>query len=726
MTHFKLIKQTDMMSCGPTCLAMISQHYGRHFRQDFIETLCAIGKHGVSLFNLSQAAEKLGFRTLGVKLTTKQLAEHGDKPCILHWDDQHFVVAYKTKKNTFSIADPQYGKSRINQQQLEQHWVKNQDRQGFALLLEPTDHFYTADSETAEESVAAQPLGIWAKLKQHKKLLIQLVIGVLAITLINLIIPFLSQSLIDQGVALKDHKFIYLILIAQLVFIISRTSIEFIRSWILLHISTRINISILADFLLKMMRLSLSYFDRKNTGDILQRIADHERIEQLLTSHSLNTFFSLINLLVFGVVLWIYSGQIFLAFVIGSTLSLTWPLLFLHRRKHLDNEKFVHASKHQNHMLHIIHGMPEIKINQAETKKKWQWEKIQVNLFNIKSRLLMLEQGQQAGTILINEIKNIVIIFFSAQLVISGDITLGMLVAISFILGQLNAPIDQLLSFIPILQDAKLSFRRLTEIQNEPDESTQNPYQVKQLTGDISISNLTFAYPGFSPVLKDITLRIPAQKTTAIVGESGSGKTTLLKLLLKFYAPDSGVIEYGGMDVEHLPAELIRNQSGVVFQDGHVFDDTIAANVALSGATIDQQKLMHALTMANLLDDINKLPLKWQTVIGQNGQINLSKGQQQRLMIARSIYQDPAYLFYDEATSALDANNEKMIQNNLDVFVKNRTAVIIAHRLSTVRNADQIVVLKHGAVVESGNHDTLISQRGDYYYLVKNQLELGT
>lgn len=727
MKYLKLIKQTDMMSCGPTCLAMVSKYYGRSFRQDFIETLCAIGKQGVSLFNLSQAAEKIGFRTLGVKLTTEQLLEQGDKPCILHWDNQHFVVAYKSKKNKFTIADPQHGKTTIDQNHLKKHWVKNTDQQGFALLLEPSDGFYTShtDEQNTEQNKSTANISIFHKLSQYKKLIFQLILGIFAVTLINLIIPFLSQSLIDQGVSMKDHTFIYLILIAQLVFIISRTSIEFIRSWILLHISTRVNISILADFLMKMMRLPLAYFDRKNTGDILQRIADHERIEQLLTSHSLNTLFSLLNLFVFGFVLWIYSSQIFLAFLIGSSLSLAWPLLFLKRRKHLDNDKFIQSSKHQNHMLHMIHGMPEIKINQAETKKKWQWESIQVGLFKTKSRLLMIEQSQQAGTILVNEIKNIIIIFLSAQLVISGELTLGMLVAISFILGQLNAPIDQLLSFLPVLQDAKLSFRRLTDIQNEADEDDNNPYSLQEVSGDIAIKNLSFAYPGFADVLQDITLQIPANKTTAIVGESGSGKTTLLKLLLKFYPNTSGHISYGDIDSNNIPAHILREQVGVVFQDGHVFDDTIAANVALSGEMVNQKRLIHALTMANLINDINRLPLKWNTIIGQNGQISFSKGQQQRLMIARSIYKDPSYLFYDEATSALDANNEKQIQQNLNSFLANRTAIIIAHRLSTVKNADQIVVLKQGKIVEKGNHETLIKQQGDYFHLVKNQLELG-
>ncbi len=726
MKKIKLIKQTDTMNCGSTCLSMVSQFHGRSYSQEFLNKLCALGKKGISLLNISKAAEKIGFRTLGVKLSVEDLFSKAPMPCILHWDNQHYVVAYGASRNKIQIADPQHGKTSLNTKELLQHWKKTDANEGFALLLEPTESFH---SNEYDDQIDVKDFSgfknILSKVFLYRSLIVQLVIGLIAVTIINLIIPFLSQSLIDQGVSKKDLSFINLILIAQLVFIFSRTIIEFIRSWILLHISTRVNISIIADFLLKLMRLPLSFFDKKNTGDILQRIADHDRIEQLLTSHSLNTLFSLMNLIVFGIVLSVYSAQIFLVFFIGSLMSIIWPILFLRKRKILDAQKFGHQSDHQNYLIQLIHGMGEIKINQADTKKKWQWEKIQLGLYKVKSKLLKIEQLQQTGTVLINEMKNIFVIFIAAKLVISGEITIGMLVAITYILGQLNGPIEQLLSFIPLLQDGKLSLQRLTDIQQQKEEDESNKFNITTVSGDIRIKSLSFAYPGFNSVLKDINLTIYENKTTAIVGESGSGKTTLLKLVLKSYELDNGSIEIGNIDLQNIPASILREKCGVVFQDGFIFDDTIAANVALDGLSIDYPKLENALKIANLLDDINRLPNKVETIIGQNGQINLSKGQQQRLMIARSIYKNPSYLFYDEATSALDANNEKVIQENLNKFLKHRTAIIVAHRLSTVKNADQIVVLKQGEIVESGNHQELTQLKGHYYHLVKNQLELG-
>jgi ATP-binding cassette subfamily B protein len=726
MKNFKLIKQIDMMNCGSACLSMVAISHGKNYSQQFLNNLCEIGKKGVSLLNINKAAEKIGFRTLGIKIKAEDLFSQLSSPCILHWDNNHYVVAYKSNRNKIKIADPKLGKLTLTKQEFLKHWSKTDEHEGFALLLEPTDMFYSSELDSQNDfQDYSRFKNITNKILEFKPLIIQLIIGLFAITVINLFIPFLSQSLIDQGVSKKDLSFINLILIAQLVFIFSRTIIEFIRSWILLHISTRVNISILADFLLKLMRLPLSYFDKKNTGDILQRISDHDRIEQLLTSHSLNTIFSLLNLIVFGIVLFIYSVNIFLVFCVGSILSILWPILFLQKRKKLDIDRFGQSSTHKNYLMQLIHGMPEIKLNQADTKKKWQWEKIQISLYNVKTRLLKIEQFQQAGTVLINEVKNILIIFISAKFVIDGEITIGMLVAITYILGQLNGPIEQLLSFIPVLQNGKLSLQRLTDIQLQDEEDESNKFNITDISGDIEIKNLSFSYPSFQPVLQDINMVIKQNQTTAIVGESGSGKTTLLKLLLKFYDLDNGDIQIGDMNINNIPTSLYRAHCGVVFQDGYIFDDSIAANVALDGEAIDYIKLEESLKMANLLDDIERLPLKVQTIIGQNGQINLSKGQQQRLMIARSIYKNPKYLFYDEATSALDANNEKTIQENLDKFLDNRTAVIIAHRLSTVKNADQIVVLKHGSIVEKGTHTSLTKLKGHYYNLVKNQLELG-
>jgi ATP-binding cassette subfamily B protein len=727
MMFFKAHRQTDQMNCGSTCLAMICRHHGKLFSNEFLENLCQIGRQGLSMLNLKKAAASLGFRTLGVKLTVDQFIEQAQTPCILHWENQHYVVAYKTTAKKIKIADPELGKRTLSREEFSQHWQKTTDQQGYALLLEPTDAFYQQTEPGIDEQANNhQFANIINQLKPHRSLLWQLLMGIFAVTLINLIIPFLSQALIDQGVGQMDHQFITVILLAQLTFVFSRTVVEFIRSWILLHISTRINIAILAGFLLKLMRLPLSYFDKKNQGDILQRMGDHQRIEQLLTSHSLNTLFSLLNLLVFGVVLWIYNALVFWVFFASTVLALLWPLLFLKKRKVIDARKFQLSGDHHNFLLQLIHGMPEIKMNQADGHKITHWYQLQQKLFHSKSGLLKTEQFQQVGTVLINEVKNVLVIFLAAKLVISGQITIGTLVAITYIMGQLNGPIDQLLNFIPTLQNASLSLQRLNEIQNLETESTQPSLSAEGISGDLKVRKLNFAYPGFDPVLHDVSLTVKGGHVTALVGASGSGKSTLLKLLLKFYPPDSGGLHLGAHDYRQLSAEQLRSAVSVVFQDPFIFDDDIAANVVVNGAKADPERLTQALKMANLYDEIDRLPQKWHTVIGQNGQYNLSKGQQQRLMIARAVYSDPEYLFFDEATSALDATNEKIIQENLSRFMKNRTALIIAHRLSTVKRADQIIVMKQGRVVETGRHEELVSRKSHYYELVKNQLELGS
>ncbi len=677
---------------------------------------------------LSNAAENLGFRTLGTKLDFNTFKKEAPLPCIVHWKQDHFAVVYKIKNDQVYMSDPAVGLLKYTKEQFINCWIgHNADEtnlEGIALLVEPTPKLYQSNFED-KKSFNLRFISTY--LFQYKRLLVQLVIGLLAASALQLVLPFLTQNIVDVGIQNQDLDFIYLILIAQLFLFFGKTAIDVIRSWILLHVSTRINISLISDFFIKLMNLPISYFDVKMTGDILQRINDHKRIEKILTSSSLNVLFSLLNLLVFGVVLALYNLQIFGIFFIGSILYFLWIIIFLSKRKKLDYKRFSQVSIEQSSVIELVNGMQEIKLHNAEKKKRWAWEHVQARLYKVSIEGLALEQYQSVGSSFINELKNILIIVLSATLVIKGELTLGMMMAISYIVGQLNAPVTQLISFIKELQDAKISLDRLGEIHNREDEQqidSEKNIEI-QPDQDIKLDKTTFRYPGTDVnVLKDLEMTIPANKVTAIVGVSGGGKTTLMKLLLKFYEPKSGNILIGNSDLNSFSNQTWRDQCGAVMQEGYIFNDTIAGNVAIGDEIIDKQKLVEALEVANLRDFVESLPRAYSTKVGMEG-TGLSTGQKQRLLIARAVYKNPKFLFFDEATSALDANNEKTIMENLNRFFQNKTVVVIAHRLSTVKNAHQIVVLDNGSVIETGNHKELVALKGAYFELVKNQLELG-
>lgn len=706
---------------------MIAKHYGKVINTQQLRDLSETTREGSSLLGLSEAAESLGFRTLGVKLSLEKL-EEAPLPCILHWNNEHYVVLHKIKKGTLHIADPAHGKITYKHTEFIQHWIGNnasaKTEEGIALLLEPTPLFYSEDYEEDE----AFGFGFISKyVLKYKRFIVQLIIGLLAGSLLQLILPFLTQSIVDVGIQNQDIHFVYLILFAQLFLYLGKASLEIIRSWILLHLSTRINISLVSDFFIKLMKLPISYFDVRMTGDLLQRINDHKRIEQILTTSSLNVLFSFFNLIIFSFVLAYYSLQIFTIFIIGSVLYFGWVLFFFKKRKELDYKRFSQLGQEQSKVIELINGMQEIKLHNAERRMRWNWEFLQARLFKIATKSLTLEQTQSVGSNLINELKNMSITILSATLVISGDITIGIMLAITYIVGQLNGPITQLISFMRDLQDAKISLDRLGEIHNM--ENEENPADEK-LTDipqdkDLELNNISFRYTGaLEPVIKDLSLTIPANKTTAIVGTSGSGKTTLMKLLLRFYNIDKGDIKLGSFNLDTISQSAWRDHCGVVMQEGYIFNTTIAKNIAVGEDFVDKTKLAHAIEVANIQDYIEALPLGVNTKIGAEG-TSLSTGQKQRLFIARSVYKNPKLLFFDEATSALDANNEKIIMQNLNTFFADKTAVVIAHRLSTVKNAHQIVVLEQGRIVEVGNHQQLVAKKGNYYHLVKNQLELG-
>lgn len=729
MKKFIHYKQHDVMDCGPTCLKMIFKYYGKSISLQKLRDRCEISKEGVSLLGISKCAESFGFRTQGVKLSLNQLKNEVEFPCILHWEQKHFVVLVKILKKKssnyiYQIADPSKSIIELNENEFKDKWLHNKHSEGVALLLEPTPTFSNEDEEDISEQLGFKIL--LSYLLKYKKYLLQVILGLILGSMLQLVFPFLTQAIVDVGISNQNLSFIYLIISAQLLLFFGKLSVEFIRSWILLHISSRINISIISDFLIKLMKLPISFFDTKMIGDIMQRINDHERIEIFLTNSTLNILFSLINLLIFGIVLGIYNIKIFFVFLISSIIYLAWIFFFLKRRKKIDYKRFDLLSKNQSKIIQLISGIQEIKLNNSEQSKRWEWERIQAKLFKTNIQNLSLNQYQQAGANFINEGKNILITMLSAIAVINGEITIGAMLAIQYIVGQLSGPIDQLVHFVQITQDAKISLDRLNDIHQQSDEEPISKlFDNSPITSNtLVLSNITFNYPGNQlPVLKDLNLEIPDGKVTAIVGMSGSGKTTLLKLLLKFYEPTFGSIYVGDKRLYNIRNDIWRSKCGVVLQDGYIFSDTISKNIAVSDEFPNMEKLEKAIKIANIEDYISSLPLGLNTIIGTEG-IGLSQGQRQRLLIARSVYKSPEFIFLDEATNSLDANNESKINMNLQNFFIGKTVVIVAHRLSTVKNADKIVVLKAGKIIETGTHNQLLSNKSDYYELVKNQLEL--
>lgn len=732
-------KQLNAMDCGPTCLRMVAKYYGRHYNAEGIRHTAGLGKEGVSLLGISEAAEKIGFRSRGVQLSYDQLTKEAHLPCILHWKQNHFIVllpspAWKSRRKV-RVADPAKGILSYTREEFMPLWAGTRNEGGewigTALLLEPTPRFYEEKGE--RENKLSWSI-VFQYLRQGRWQMIQVFIALLVTSLLQLIFPFLTQSIVDIGINTQNLQYITIVLIAQLMLVFSRTIIDFTRSRLLLHVSIIANLSILSDFWIKLTRLPISYFDSHHTGDTLQRIGDHKLIQNFLTGSALNTLFSLFNFVIFAVVLAMYNIELFLVFAAGSTLYFIWVQLFLRVRRKINYRTFHISARENNATLQLVQGMQEIRLHNAERQKRWEWENIQAGIFKLNFRTLTYSQFQQAGGMLINQGKDVVITFLVARLVIQGDLTLGTMLAIQYIIGQLSSPIEQFVSFIQSAQDAKISMERLNEIHQLKDEEDEEAVYITHLPEykGICMNDLSFSYPGAGnrPVLENIQLEIPEGKVTAIVGVSGSGKTTLLKLLLRFYDQYRGEIKVGatvsapGMNFRHISPSFWRKQCGAVLQDGYIFNDTIARNIAVGSELPDYSRLMSCCRTANILSFIESLPNGFNTQMGTEG-VGVSQGQKQRLLIARAIYKDPQYLFFDEATNALDANNEKAIVENLQEFFEGRTVVIVAHRLSTVRNADKIIVLHEGAIVEEGTHAYLSGRKGRYYELVKNQLELG-
>ena len=732
MRKITIIFQHDSMQCGIACLQMVCKYFGREYSLDSLSKLCFATTEGVSMLGINEAANTLGLHTISARVTTTMLGK-APLPSILHWDQNHFVVLYKVKKGKkFYVADPGKGLVTYGLDEFKQHWIStksNGEDKGIAMFLETTPAFFTYKMEDEVHIKEKRSFRfLFGYVKKYRKYFGQIILGLIVGSLLQLVLPFLTQSIVDVGIKNQDIGFVWLILLGQLMLTVSRTAIDFIRRWLLLHISLRINISLVSDFFIKLLKLPMSFFDTKLMGDLMQRMNDHSRVNNFLTQQTLNITFAMLTFVVFSVVLFFYNKLVFVIFLLGSILYGAWMTLFLKRRKVLDYELFEQQAINNNKTYEFITSMQEIKLQDCEQRRRWEWEDTQADLFGVQMKSLKLQQTQEAGSIFINEVKNIIITVVAATAVIHGQMTLGMMLAVQYIIGQLNSPVEQLMNFFYSLQDVKISLERINEIHQMDDENGKVGLQtsIEDKSEGIDIKDIMFKYDphALRKTIDDVSIHIPQGKVTAIVGASGSGKTTLIRLMLGYYPVLEGTINIGNTDINKLNKKWWRRQCGVVMQDGVIFSESIARNIAVDDGDIDKERLLKAAEIACIKDYVMALPLKFNTKIGRDG-VGLSQGQKQRILIARAVYKNPDYIFLDEATNSLDANNERSIVENLDKFYKGKTVVIVAHRLSTVKNADQIVVIDHGKVVEIGNHESLTAKRGAYYNLVKNQLELG-
>lgn len=727
--QFPFLKQLDSMGCGSACIGMICRFYGLKIPYAEINGKLKASSEGVSILGIERVLGYYGFESSAVLVSEKGLPEL-TLPTILHWNQNHFVVLYRITKDAeqFYIADPGKGKSRISREEFLSHWASTElenQKAGVAISIIPGNNFIDISRENKSRRSTGNFLNRYFKGFKNKffKIALCLLLG----CVLQLILPFLTQSIVDVGIHDSDIGFIWLVLLGELMIITGRTLTDFLRKRILLKVSMKININMVRDFFIKLLKLPMSFFDTKLMGDLLQRISDHSRVQTFLSTQCLGILFSLMSFVVFGAVLLIYNGLIFSVFILGSVIYGLWLAFFLKRRKIIDYELFEQQSLNQQKTYQFVTSMQEIKLQNCENRRLEEWENTQTNLFGILLKALQLQQSQETGSVFINEIKNIIITVLAATTVINGQMSLGAMLAIQYIIGQLNSPVNQLMAFIYSLQDVKISLERINEVHCGKDEESDG-HQLKTFGQDkgISLKNVCFRYnpDSLKPTIDSISLEIPEGKTTAIVGASGSGKTTLIKLMLGYYPLDSGNITISGKNINDYNLKWWRKQCGVVMQEGVIFSESIERNIAVGDEDVDKDRLEEAARTACIHNYVESLPLGYNTIIGREG-AGLSQGQKQRILIARAVYKKPDFIFLDEATNSLDAQNERCIVENLSEFYRGRTVIVVAHRLSTVKDADNIVVLDKGRIVEQGTHAQLIELKKTYYNLVKNQLELG-
>lgn len=721
MFRFPFEYQLDIMDCGPACIKIISKYYGKYYSLQCLRDICGMSREGVSFLDICYGAEKIGLRVLSASVSIEDLYKKVKLPCIVHWDNSHFIVVYKVTQKKVYVSDPAKGLLSYTLQEFVNHWYKEGQKRGDVLLVEPTPEFRNENDSKKQQKAAEKILRYFLPYKKHFYTLFWII---LLVTFLQGLLPFISKAVIDVGIQAGDINFINMVLIANITIIISVTLSNAVRDWLLLHITARVNIALIADYLIKLMRLPVTFFENKMIGDILQRAQDHERIRSFIMNNSLNLIFSSLTFLIFSIILLIYNTNIFYIFIAGGTIYVLWVVGFLNLRKKLDWEYFSLVARNQSYWVETVNTIQDIKINNYEQPRRWKWENIQALLYHLNLKVLTITNLQQLGAQFIMSVKDLAITFYCAKAVIQGDITFGVMISTQFIIGMLNAPLGQFINFIISAQYAKISFLRLNEIHELEDEESVAMSANLPLPGNgsLQLSNVSFQYtPNADFVLKQISLFIPEGKTTAFVGDSGSGKSTLLKILLRLYQPTIGNVMLGDTNITNIALKNWRNECGVVMQDGRIFNDTILNNVVLDDEHIDYARFEQVLDTANILQEIKLMPNGYKTKIGEEGR-GLSGGQRQRILIARALYKNPRYLFLDEATNALDAINEAKIVKALNSAFENRTVVVVAHRLSTIRNAHQIVVLKNGYVVEIGSHENLMEKKGYYYQLINNQI----
>lgn len=720
--RFPVEYQMDSQDCGPASLKIIAKYFGRYYSLQYLRDRCGITKEGVSLLDISTGAESIGLRTLAIKCTLNDVVSKVPLPAIVFWNENHFVVVYNADKKYIWISDPAKGRVKYTHEEFRKGWYPKGEENGVLLAVEPTVDFQKSEAEKTQRKSTFS--GILRYFFPYKKQF-GLVLGImLVVTLLQAVLPFISKAVIDVGIKTSDVNFIHMVLFGNICILASVMAFNVLRDWVLLHITSRVNIALISDYLIKLMKLPVTFFENKLLGDILQRAQDHERIRSFIMNNSLALIFSSLTFVIFAIILLVYNTNIFYIFLAGSVCYIVWVLLFLSIRKKLDWEYFELLSKNQSYWVETVSAIQDIKIFNYEKYRRWKWEEIQARLYHVNKKVLTVTNAQNLGAQFIEGMKNMAIVFYCAVAVINGEITFGVMISTQFILGMLNGPLIQFINFVVSAQYAKISFLRINEIRELEDEEdllSIGSTTVMPEKKDITLENVFFQYtPNGSMVLRNVFLRIPEKKVTAIVGGSGSGKSTLLKLLVRLYKPTHGEIKMGGMNVTAINLRQWRDLCGVVMQDGNIFSDTILNNIVLDDDHIDYDRLREVCRTAQLEEEINSMPKGFETMIGETGR-GLSGGQKQRLLIARALYQDPEFLFLDEATNSLDVMNERKIVEALSNAFKQRTVVVIAHRLSTIKHADQIVVLNQGYIAEIGNHQTLMEKKGLYYQLVATQ-----